>query len=283
MLNITGSKKRGYTIESDSLQELTEWAVRESAPYGRSSRYHEPSESWDFSAGFNGMRSLVKSGWHVGTNDIAVRLEKIQHRVEEELVGYRNDVTGQFFDVGLVLAGEPECWYEQDYIPKRQIVKIAAQTLASCRTSAELIRNRGAAIVALVEKLQAEGYIVELSIICYAESGGYSLGKCPFVCIKLNMGSSPIDIDAASFCLAHPAFVRRLYFAVAEAVIKGDCGTYGSSRDSHYNDDSVDILLGRYVDETHKETSQFRTIAGAAEWVRETVERVVSKETMEAA
>lgn len=278
MIKITGSKKSGFVVESDNLQELTSWAVKESEPYWRSSQ-DEPEQSWDLGAGFKGMQKLVKSGWHVGTEEIAAKLKDLRHRVEEEPAGYFNAVVGQFFDIGLVLSGEPECWFEQAFEEKRKVVKVAVQTLASCAIPADLIKNRGAAVVALVEKLQAEGFIVELEVIIYAGSSDrYSLGNCPFITVKLNLGCSPIDIDTAAFCLAHPAFTRRLGFAIFEAVIKGDCGTYGSGRAgvSDYKDDTADVLLGRFINISYPEISQFTTLEGSARWVREQVEAIVA-------
>lgn len=165
----------------------------------------------DFSDGsFSDAIKLSQTGWKAGTTDIMANLENIKVNLEEEPAGYFWDVTGQFFDVGAVLSGEPEHWMETDYEPTRKVVKIVANVAASGGNSAESLRMKGGAILALVDFLQNQGCIVALATV----TGLNYLGRKAYT--LHDFGMTPLDWDAASFALAHGAYFRRLTWACLE-------------------------------------------------------------------
>lgn len=138
------------------------------------------------------------------------------------------DVEGQFFDVGDVLAGVPECWYNQSQMPEREVINVDAAIGMSASYSAEEITRRGASIIALVDKLTECGFIPVLRLIFHTRlkrSRHHFDGD--LTCI-IEVANNPIDLDAVAFMVANPAGLRRVCLAWEEITTKkDDLNTYG--------------------------------------------------------
>jgi len=150
-------------------------------------------------------QELAASGWHSGTTEISANLDNIKHTLQDEFSGYRFDVTGQFFDVGLVVSGEPECWLQEEAQPIRKTVSICINLSASEAISADSLSIRGAAVLALADSLQQIGWIVELTAVIGArheKSGGRDVTANAW----FDLGTTPLDIDAAALIMAHAGF-----------------------------------------------------------------------------
>ena len=93
-------------------------------------------------------------------------VEVLNAMIEKDGVAFSRDVTGEFFDVGDFLTGEPECWWRDDELAgRRQVIPVYASISMDCNVTQEQIRNRGCAIVALCDMLQQNGFIVDLKIV----------------------------------------------------------------------------------------------------------------------
>lgn len=219
---------KGRLLVASSASDLLQYIdANHTWPQGMASRGHEDEEEWDYCAGWSGTEDMIKNGWHTGTDDVLARLEDVKHSLQEEFAGYRMDVTGQFFDVGLVVSGEPECWFTEETQPIRKVCRIQVNTISSWNTPAEVCKNRGAAIVALADHMQQSGWIVEISVYMVAihhsnkDDNNLSI-------IRVDVDTKPVDIDALSFLVAHPAGYRRLGFAALEAINgSNSLGGYG--------------------------------------------------------
>lgn len=121
------------------------------------------------------------------------------------------DVEGQFFDVGDVVNGVPECWFNRANIEPRENIDIVAGLGAPCDTSIEQIVNRGAAIVGMVERLTECGFNVNIELKNRVEYGANYIGE-----LTINIPTNPIDIDGLAFILANPCALRRMIFAWRE-------------------------------------------------------------------
>ena len=143
-------------------------------------------------------------------------VEALNAMIEASGRAFTRDVTGEFFDVGDFLAGEPECWWKDDSLEgKRQVVPVYVNTCMSCWVSNTIIKNRGCAIVALCDMLQKQGFIVDLNIVCVSRyPGGKKLYE------KCLVPTDPIDLDAMAFMVANPLFLRRLEFSICEVYLK---------------------------------------------------------------
>jgi len=176
------------------------------------------------------------------------------------------DVTGQSFDVGRVLTGEPECWINRDMYEPKEVVKIFVNTSFSFSVSKHIIRNRGAAITALIDLL-SEQYIVEPVFIRTVEYNGR---KDTTV---LTIPNSPLDIDSVCFIASNPMYLRRLMFASLELGHKqSKCGSYGLPADfTEYESSEDTIYFGSNRHESFHE-SDFESIDSAARYVARIVE-----------
>jgi len=224
------SNEAARMVVAESAVDLMEWITARhdfNSNCASQDSYTRPENSWDLNAGWDGAVNMVRTGWHEGTKDVLARLEQVKHSLAEEFSGYRMDVTGQFFDVGLVVSGEPECWFQEEHEPIRKIAKIAVNATASCGTNANVIKNRGAAIVALADHLQQVGWIVELSVF-FVALGHRDRDNNKNTIIRIDVDTKPIDIDELAFLVAHPAGFRRIGFAAEEAAnANGNLGGYG--------------------------------------------------------
>jgi len=286
-------------LVAESAVDLFDW-IKERHDFndhcGSQDRYTPPAKDWDMNAGWSGAVEMVGKGWNEGTKDVLARMDQVKHSLEEQFAGYRMDVTGQFFDVGLVISGEPECWFHEETEPVRKIAKIAVNATAACSTSADLIRNRGAAIVALADHLQQAGWIVEISVFFVALGHKEQDGNSNTI-IRIDVPTRPIDIDELAFLVAHPAGFRRIGFAAEEAVngnkylggyggcgiLKGDAEWKGDIKPEHSQafvdwckdgscsaDASIELL--EYL--TPSQGEDFKTPETAARWVKKQIENI---------
>ncbi len=98
--------------------------------------------------------SLLERGWEEGVKEIDVRAEALNHSLTETPYLIR-DVTGDFFDVGLVVTGEPEVCYRTELVetPNREIT-VVVNCMTPWDTPQGMIYNRGAVICAIIDRLR---------------------------------------------------------------------------------------------------------------------------------
>lgn len=144
--------------------------------------------------------------------------------LEEDGLMTVRDVIGDYFDVGEVISGEPECWRREEYALQKPVIPVFASFGMNGRIDKDVIMNRGAAIVALVDSLEKQGFIIDLHL---ESSTRYAMTRY-YDSIKIK--TDPIDLDAMAFIIANPLCLRRLKLAVLERVTgKKTCqgGHYG--------------------------------------------------------
>lgn len=121
------------------------------------------------------------------------------------------DTAGPVLDVPAYLAGLPECFRRFDPKPEAPEVKIAVDLAIGCKSTADEIFNRAAAIVAFIDRLQANGRRINLVMRHRATINELSAEVTTEIKIKLN----PIDLSELAFVLS-PLCLRRLIFASFE-------------------------------------------------------------------
>lgn len=225
-----GKTKSAKMVIATSAIELLNWTVethQNMNEYGgngcaSSELRNSPEDSWDYNAGWKGSCDLIRTGWHEGVEKMVQATEHIAAKEVEVQKGYRPDVVGQFFDVGAVNSGIPECWWEDDYQPVRRSVKINVVGSCACGINATRLTNRGGAIAALVDKLQQSGWIVSVSLLWpFQNHGSHGEEKNCISIVRIDLDAKPLDLDEIGYLLAHPAAFRRLGFAAAEALNDG--------------------------------------------------------------
>jgi hypothetical protein len=205
---------------------------------------------------------LAREGWTEGTAEVLANLDNIAASDSHDKE-WRWDVVGEMFDVGEYMTGNPEHWLEQAPQPDRKTHKVVANVTASGGVNAESMRMKGAAVLALVEKLQEMGHIVELHIVTGVELSGEKHE------VWLHCGMTPMDMDAVSFALAHPAFFRRLTWAAMNKMTGKHIGG-GFCHDVEPGEDAIYIPSG---DLRREGKFPINDSESAAKWVAGVIEQ----------
>ena len=154
-------------------------------------------------------------GWEAGRAEV----EKVRGALGDLVPSYsgalafqtRLAVAGDEPDVGLFLAGEPECMRES-YLERTpsgsSVVKVVFDCSVSGGFDSKDMVRRGAAAVAIVDALESAGLSVELDLI----ASTYASGHIMIQTVPLKQAQDVIDLDRLAFWLASPAVLRRLTF-----------------------------------------------------------------------
>jgi len=107
----------------------------------------------------NGDEDIVKKV-KVATQKATKKLEKEHEKI---IVGYKFDVTGEQFDIGLVLSGVPEVWLEPEEIDKEiPKVTIRLNLTYSATTETDSVVENASKILAITKVLDEMGILVRL-------------------------------------------------------------------------------------------------------------------------
>jgi hypothetical protein len=140
---------------------------------------------------------------------------------------YYNEVSGDQLDIASFCSGEPEYWQVAEPIQKPcgRVLRFAVEIGGLGDISADDLRNRGEAIIAMINSLELQGHSVEVSIVrAFTNSRGESY---KFLIPIKNAGEG-MDVRRLQFMLGHPAFYRRCLFGLAELAQGADMRTCGT-------------------------------------------------------
>ena len=169
---------------------------------------------------------FFREGWPEGVRDIAFNADRINDRIDEATGhGIEYDVTGDYIDVGSYLEGVPECFGKMVTAdgPKEEI-EIVVSAVCHSGIHERSIRNRGAAIAALVDQLRRTHFVKLSFVIKTVQIEEHNITTV----FNVNM-ENDYSRDMVAFFAANACYLRRIWFAVAEKVLrKSSCGFYGS-------------------------------------------------------
>jgi len=242
---------------------------------GNSSRAEGRSNSWDHGLGFDGSMKMIRSGWESGAEQIKKLVDQVSEILKPESMkmDFVHDVAGGIPDIGRSIVGLPDSMirFSPPEFPTKPI-KIVVNCTASAGISADTLFNRGAAVGAVIDVLELRGYRCELWIV--ASTKGHSARGSMAVSTKIKDSNQPLDLTSLSFCLAHPAFFRRLMFAAWETWDRDTRQKHGITSSSGYGS-CVDAEIegtDLYFECAHlNDRSRFSSPEKCAEWVKETL------------
>lgn len=200
-------------------------------------------------------QALALTGWNSGRNAITALADKLNIASHVALPEVFFDVTGEGgFDVGRALSGEPEFmmdWCDsQDMAenPGQKTVHIIINVTFSAAISEKIIRARGAAIMALIEALDAAGKIVSVDCI-FAEERGVG------VYIPVKAQGDMLQRDQIAFAVAHASFSRRFGHAITgTGIMPGTPSGIAKTCDM-------------YIPEAMLGAEQWKTEASCVKWI----------------
>lgn len=226
-----------WNIQFRDLLEVAEYIRTEPAKWEqRSSTGNAATMSWDLNAGYEGTVRAMLQGWPEGLENIGVDIASMPNAVTYER---EYNFAGELPDVPRYLSGDPRCMTHRgkQHKPTR-VMTIAVNIVCSGATEARAMQRYGAAMAAIVDRLEARHVRVEL-LACWA--GNFRDGKC---CASwtVKRAEDHLDLNAVAFSLGHPGALRRIAFAVMERSPRSyeDYG-YGMPRDQPERADFLDI------------------------------------------
>lgn len=220
---------------------------------------------------FNHAVTLATTGWAEGVKQASALASRLSADLLATLsrpeVVY--DLTGDCFDMGKVLTGEPEAWlhFEQGEEDASTIapakVHIVLNASVSAGISTEQITLRGCAVMALALVLQAANRPTKISIVCPLSDDGRHMQFA----VTLKDYFDTLQEDAIAFATMHPSFFRRFGFKWME--INGiQAFGYGTVAEPQGDFAKGDVYLGSAM----YDTVPFKTEASTEKWVKATLE-----------
>lgn len=201
------------TLIFDSMNDVTSWIERTPATWSHSGSTREGrSHAWDLGAGYAGALHMARYGWEEGWKKIAALLGHIS----TDVITVREvSVAGDYPDVARAVAGDPFNMVKRGKVraPKPSIT-LGINIGASAAVTAQAFANYGAAMAALVDRLEARGVRVELWALW--GNGHMSDGGKVNIAVKLKDMAAALDLSAVAFAVGHPAFMRRVGLALLE-------------------------------------------------------------------
>lgn len=237
------------TITFDSLdalirasQEPSTWSRRDS----REGEFH-----------FTGTRShadacnLAQHGWAEGLQKMQVNLASVQasNTATGPAPAYLLDVAGAYPHAAIAASGDAFCMMAPTPVSDRArpILRVATSTALGAMFEASEVFNYGAALVAIIDALEGNGFSVELqSIRCNVSVGGGTGNERLTITTLLKQAGEPLDLERLAFCLGNASFNRRIHFGVVEARCPASLwqGSYGrADKPEHGTDVENDVCL----------------------------------------
>lgn len=195
----------------DSMLDLVDHLRTAPTQWRAGHAQREPeSLGWDGAVGYAGALRLAQDGWPEGVRQIHA-LARLLPSGQLPTRGF--GVAGEFPDVPRAIGGDPRCMVTRGARSKpRPVVTIAVGLQMSAATTGRLAMNYGAALVGLIDRLEAQGVRIELHAAAAIQYGNMEVNAA--VCLK--QAGDPLDQSAIAFSIAHPAMFRRLMFGAWE-------------------------------------------------------------------
>ena len=148
-------------------------------------------------------------------NAVKHEIDKLNQELMTKPTGFKKDVEGLFFDVGLLMSGEPECWFKKP-TKKTEKPKLDIYVLANYgyRTLASEIIKNSAKVIAVIKALEDAGIDVSMKMLFASESVYY--GKVGEITTVTAKGYGETFNWAKISAMLHPSFYRRIQFRVRE-------------------------------------------------------------------
>jgi hypothetical protein len=164
-------------------------------------------------------KQALRAGWQEGVDAVNAQTLAIERIVGASVLRetYAPETTGLFFDVGLVLTGEPECWLQTvDEDTGSKVVTVSINACISGAVDKRVIIKRGAAVCALVKLLESQGKSVRVVYGMGLNVNFERTGDKLQLSVTLKREGETLDIDTLAFWLVCPDAFRRLCFRYIE-------------------------------------------------------------------
>jgi hypothetical protein len=200
-----------------------------------SSRDDSIEDPWRGTTTWNDYIELLDKGDDKVIEQIKLETQRsvteLEKRYDKEISGYKFDVSGQFFDIGLVLTGIPEAWLEPEYgnveIP-RVVMRIDMGFTAGVN-SKDVIKN-GAKLLGMAKVLENMGVEVAIELYGFQCNWHNEYEKSHVIMTSLTAKdfNEPINYRKLSSLLTTSHFRRGIFRLLEVIGDKNLSGGYGN-------------------------------------------------------
>jgi hypothetical protein len=187
----------------------------------------DDSEGWIGTSCYTEAVNLMEHGWDKGALRLNEALKKELKKISQDKYMRRMffDVVGFTPCVPRYIQGIPENMANQKkVVMKQKIITINKDVSFNGWYSAEDIIRYSANALAVVKKLEDEGYRVNLNIIFGSRDS--SSGYKHIAKIRIKNASERFSVSKMAFLMAHPSMLRRFLFNYIEVVPEAGYGLH---------------------------------------------------------
>lgn len=228
----TVNGKKLWNVEFRSIHEFEEFITKQPfnvafSNQGKASIYG--SKSFTETESFEEAISLLHSGWQSKAKELTQKFKAVERDMapvlkQQRVVG----VAGYQPIVPLFLIGQPACMVGSKMQPvKQKVVTVVKSISYPGRVRSDQWTEQGLKALAIVKKLEQNGYRVNVDII----DGGTDYSNAGFSCrVRVKNASERLNVSKLAFTLCNPSIERRLMFRfeeVYEHITSGFAGCYG--------------------------------------------------------
>jgi hypothetical protein len=217
------------------------------------------------------VKRLADEGWVEG----ASRARKFSASVTEALgalierIEVNYDVVGHNIDVARFLENEPECWQRFDVEkmqqPARRFIRVVINGSYSGDIDPEVVEQRGAVTVALVELLEYAGNSVEITM-ARCMTPREAPRDVYLSTTVLKRFDETADMPKIAFALSHPDVLDMYHFSETSTNVNGE---YMAGLPMNVPDEFRGDIC---IDRMRSSESQWSTTRSAVTWVKRKLE-----------
>ena len=175
------------------------------------------SESFTGTESYNAAEDLLLHGWDEVSKEFTQSLKKINTSV---FFKNRNcyGVAGYQCSVPRYLQGIPTNMISNKRVPvKNKVINITKSISYSASVKTDTIKEQSLKVLRLVNKLESDGYRINLNIALVATNNSYAKNpKMVSLVVKIKDASQRMNIKQMAFPMVHPSMLRRIMFGLIE-------------------------------------------------------------------
>lgn len=173
----------------------------------RNSGWTNQDADWCGTRHMSGALKLAREGWPDGETNAAEIADIIA--IEHMPVKRRaHGLAGGSVNVGRLLAGNPLHMRKRPVQPGRKVVTLYVETFMSSGIDPDNAIARAAIVAALSDVMERHGYSCEIVAIVTTAGPDFQIA------VTLKTAGEKLNLSDTVFALGHPAFFRRMCFAV---------------------------------------------------------------------
>lgn len=228
----TVNGKKLWNVEFRSINEFEKFITKQPFNVAFSNKCKESiygSKSFTETESFEEAVKLLHSGWQDKAKELTQKFKAVERDMapvlkQQQVVG----VAGYQPIVPLFLTGQPACMVGSRMQPvKQKVVTVVKSISYPGRVHSDKWTEQGLKALAIVKKLEQNGYRVNVDII----DGGTDSRNNGFSCrVRVKNASERLNISKLAFTLCNPSIERRLMFRfeeVYEHITYGFTSGYG--------------------------------------------------------